>query len=76
MYFGQSFGRIGSDFRLSLVPIFTDSLRDLAMAQLSGAEDRFRNGMYNLALKANVSKARDDQVFFSFLLNKFIFYPL
>jgi len=62
MYFGQSFGRIGSDFRLSLVPIFTDALRDLTLGQLAGAEDRFRNGMYNLALKANVAKTRDDQV--------------
>jgi hypothetical protein len=64
MYFGQSFGRIGSDFRLSLIPIFTDALRDLTLGQLAGAEERFRNGMYNLALKANVAKTRDDQVIF------------
>jgi hypothetical protein len=56
MYFGQSFGRIGADFRLSLVPIFTDALRDITLAQLHGAEDRFRTGMYHLALKANVTK--------------------
>jgi hypothetical protein len=65
MYFGQSFGRIGADFRLCLVPILTAAMRDVTMAHLDGAEERFRTGMYHLALKANVSKGRDEQVGYS-----------
>jgi len=62
MYFGQSFGRIGADFRLSLVPIFIESLREISLNQLRGAEDRFKSGIYHLAFKAAISRPREEPV--------------
>lgn len=62
MYFGQSFGRIGADFRLSLVPIFTSCIREVTLSQLKGAEEKFKTGIYHLAFKAAISKSRDETV--------------
>jgi len=62
MYFGQSFGRIGADFRLSLVPIFTSSMREVALLQLKGAEEKFKTGIYHLAFKATITKSREETV--------------
>ena len=52
MYFGQSFGRVGADFRLSLVPILTQAVLDVALEHLEGAEQRFKQGIDQLALKS------------------------
>merc|ERR1719273_2433902 len=41
MYFGQSFGRIGADFRLALIPIFKDVAHDLALNALQGVDIKF-----------------------------------
>ena len=54
MYFGQSFGRIGADFRLSLVPIFRDTAIDIALGVLQDADVKFAQDIEQLALKANV----------------------
>lgn len=54
MYFGQSFGRIGADFRLALVPIFREVAQDIALNALQGADIKFAQGIDQLALKANV----------------------
>ena len=55
MYFGQSFGRIGADFRLSLVPIFQDAALSIALGTLHGADVKFAQGIEELALKANLN---------------------
>ena len=55
MYFGQSFGRIGADFRLSLVPIFQDAALSIALGTLQGADVKFAQGIEELALKANLN---------------------
>ena len=54
MYFGQSFGRVGADFRLSLVALLTKSAREAAFKHLDGTERRFANGIEQLALKAEI----------------------
>ena len=54
MYFGQSFGRIGADFRLSLVPIFRDAALEIALGALQDADTKFSEGIDQLALKASV----------------------
>ena len=38
MYFGQSFGRVGADFRLSLVPILSKAVLDVALEHLEGTK--------------------------------------
>ncbi len=55
MYFGQSFGRVGADFRPALVSIFSKAALDIAFEQLEGSEARFKNGIDQLALKASVT---------------------
>lgn len=52
MYFGQSFGRVGADFRPSLVPILSKYILEVAMEHLNGAEGRFKVGIDQMALKA------------------------
>ena len=54
MYFGQSFGRIGADFRLSLVPIFRNTAIEMALGALEDADVKFSQGIEQLALKASV----------------------
>jgi hypothetical protein len=54
MYFGQSFGRIGADFRLSLVPIFRNTALEMSLGALEDADVKFSQGIEQLALKASV----------------------
>lgn len=55
MYFGQSFGRVGADFRLSLVSLLMKSARQAAFKHLDGAERKFQMGVDQLALKAEIT---------------------
>ena len=55
MYFGQSFGRIGADFRLCLVPVFQDAALAIALGILQGADSKFSHGVEELALKASLN---------------------
>ena len=57
MYFGQSFGRVGADFRLSLVPVLSKAVLDVALEHLEDAEQRFKQGIDQLALKAMASSS-------------------
>ena len=54
MYFGQSFGRVGADFRLSLVPIFKETAIEIALGALQDADVKFAQDIEQLALKASV----------------------
>ncbi|XP_040569303.1 conserved oligomeric Golgi complex subunit 8 [Lepeophtheirus salmonis] len=51
MYFGQSMGRVGVDFRVLLIPVFTDAVKNSALRYLTDADIRFRQGMEKIALK-------------------------
>jgi hypothetical protein len=55
MYFGQSFGRVGADFRTALIPIFSKAVLEVALEHFQGSEQRFKIGIDQLALKASVT---------------------
>ena len=59
MYFGQSLGRLGADFRPSLAAILSKAALDVALDHLHGTEMRFKNGIDQMALKAITSKVND-----------------
>ena len=52
MYFGQSLGRVGADFRPLLVPILSEAALEVSMEQLENAEQKFKVGIDLMALKA------------------------
>ena len=55
MYFGQSFGRVGADFRLSLVSVLGKASLNICMKQMNGLERLFSAGVESLTLKADLS---------------------
>jgi len=55
MYFGQSFGRVGADFRSGIVKVLLKAARQAAFRHFDGAERRFAIGVEQLALKADIS---------------------
>jgi len=61
MYFGQSLGRVGADFRPSLARILSRAALDIALEHLSGTEQRFKNGIEQMALKAIASTANEEK---------------
>lgn len=68
MYFGQSLGRVGADFRPSLVAILSKAALELAFEHLNGTEQRFKTGIDQMALKAittgsNSEKKADEDPF-------------
>jgi len=61
MYFGQSLGRVGADFRPSLAKILSRAALDVALEHLNGAEQRFKNGIEQMALKAIASTSTEEK---------------
>ena len=64
MYFGQSLGRVGADFRPALVKIFSKTALEIALEHLNGAEQSFKVGIDQLALKAistNINEAKKEE---------------
>ena len=54
MYFGQSLGRVGADFRPALVPILSQAALEVSLEHLENAEQKFKSGIDLMALKALV----------------------
>lgn len=50
MYFGLSFGKVGCDFRLLLLPIFTERILDILKSAINKAVDAFEKNMENFTL--------------------------
>lgn len=62
MYFGQSLGRVGADFRPALVPILSQAALDVSLEHLQDADQKFKSGIDLMALKALVKNdGKDDQ---------------
>lgn len=59
MYFGQSLGKVGADFRPALVGIFSNAALENAFDHLKGAEQKFKSGISQMALKAITSKKEE-----------------
>ena len=66
MYFGQSLGRVGFDFRLRLVPLFTEVILERAKQSLDGGiealEDALRDARSTLPVSPPTLPCWSDQL--------------